>query len=137
VVAAVSAHTNYVPWFRDHGIWLIARSTPVYFGRSLAISLLAMFGGAAAGVFLLVSASHDRWILSAALIAFLIAQSMHDAEFERYYEPFVLTLLALATSRIVSANSEKSPVSWPMVAGPAALTLLQTSFTIWRLVTPA
>ena len=137
VVAAVSAHTNYVPWFRDHGIWLIARSTPVYFGRSLMIALLAMVGGVAASVFLLVSASRDRWVLSAALIAFLIAQSMHDAEFERYYEPFVLILLALATSRVVSANSGKSPVSWPTIAGPAVLTLLQTIFTIWRLATPA
>jgi len=137
LVAGLCARTNYVPWFRDHGIWILARHAPVFFGRSIAIALLATFGGMMASVFLLIMEERDRWIFGGALIAFLITQSMHNAEFERYYEPLVLMLLAISTSRVVKANSANLPAVWRLIAGPAMLTAAQIGFTIWRLATPA
>ncbi|HWE51621.1 MAG TPA: hypothetical protein VG273_17645 [Bryobacteraceae bacterium] len=137
ICAGVCAPSGYLPWFRDHGIWLIARFTPVFVGRSIVLALFAAFGGLTGGVFLFISAPRDRRIFCAALIAFLMAQSMHNAEFERYYEPFVLMLLALGTSRIISQNRTIVPELQRPVAGLALLTVAQAGFTIWRLATPA
>jgi hypothetical protein len=136
VVAALCAPTSYLHWFRDHGIWLIARVTPVYFHRSVVIGLLAIGGGLVAGALLLLSSKRDRWILSAFVLIFLAGQSPHGAEFERYYEPLVLMLLAIATSRIVSAGNVHPSRLWRMVSGLAVLTLLQIGYTGWLLSTP-
>ena len=40
LISGVGGESSYVKWYRDFGIWVIARHTPVYFGRSLGIALL-------------------------------------------------------------------------------------------------
>jgi hypothetical protein len=129
VAAGVCAATNY-------GIWLIARVTPVVFGRSIAIALLAAVGGVIGALFLLLLPRRDRWIFGAGVACFVIVQCAHPAEFERYYEPLILMMLALATSRI--AGKHRSPASWgARAAGPVTLTLIQAGYTAWRLSVPA
>ncbi len=137
LISGVCGESSYLRWYREFGIWAIARHTPVYFGRSAGIVLLSIAGGLVAGMFLLVSARRDRWIFSVALLAFIVAQIPHKAMFERYYEPFVLMLLALAASRIVSAGRATRSDLWRMALGPALLTLLQVSYTVWLFSTPA
>jgi len=48
--AGLAPHTTFDSSFRRSGIWVLARHTPVFFGRSVAIALLTISGALVCGV---------------------------------------------------------------------------------------
>jgi hypothetical protein len=133
IAAGLIPHTTFVPFFRRSGMWLLARHTPVFLGRSVVIALLTIFGGLVGGLFVMVLKRRERFIFGTALACFTIVQCANQSIFERYYEPFVLIVLGLATARIYAAD--ESGISWKWRAsGPAILAAAQIGFTAFRLI---
>ncbi len=132
MLAGIIPHTTFVPFFRRSGIWLLARHTPIFFGRSLAIALLTIFGGLVGGLFFMALNRRDRLIFGAALLCFTAVQCANRSIFERYYEPLILIVLGLASARISAGASPGA--DWKRRgAGPAILAVVQAGFTVWRL----
>ena len=135
LAAGLVPHTTFDSFFRRSGIWVLARHTPVFFGRSVAITMLTISGALACGVLFTVLTRRDRAIFGAALLCFAVVQCANRSIFERYYEPFILLVLALATARIAAGGDVRT--SWrARAAGPLLLGLLQIGYTIWSLSTP-
>ena len=128
IVAGLAPDAYYLRYYRANGIWLLTRYTPLYHGHSPIILVLSTIGGLVLGALWTVLNRRDRWIFTVALFTFIIAQCATLAVYERYYEPFILMLLALAASRI------PTPQNWLRAAvGPAVLAVILACYTVWML----
>ncbi len=134
-LAGLIPHTDYHPFRRQSGIWILARHTPVFSGHSPAIVLLSMYGGLVGGLFFLALSRRDRMIFGAALLCFAGVHCFNTSIFERYYEPFILIVLSFATARVLAASTVLANLK-VRAAGPAMLSVIQIGITIWRLSTP-
>jgi len=124
-----------------HGVWM----TPDLAERSLLLTALAPFGGAAVGM---TFYSAKRWgrgpqalVLIVCLATWLAAQSMNSMAWQRYYEPMLLVSLAwLAAMGAPAARDEMTTLERPALrtfamlerawwVGPGALALIQLVVT--------
>jgi hypothetical protein len=65
---------------------------------------LACIGGAILAAWAVVLPRRDRWLFLAAWAGFTVAQAANREAWQRYYEPFVLILFALAASRLPAVD---------------------------------
>lgn len=95
------------------GLWNIARSAPVAGGRtSVLVAALSAAGGACVALWALALPRRIAWVLFAALVGFMAAQTASHQLWQRYCEPIVLLLLILGAAR--------TEFSWPAGPGPGA-----------------
>lgn len=101
---------------RESGIWNLVPHAPVIGDRSLVIAVLAMLGGAVLGWWCAALNRRDRWMFATAWASFIAAQTVNTTAWQRYYEPFVLIMLALTALRI-----ERGRWSFAAAIGPLLL----------------
>lgn len=135
-------HTSWQVTGRMGGLWHVARLTPVVMDRSVVIIGLSMFGGLAAGAWFAVMAKsrgeqgHREsrlWLVVLGL--FVLANTASAHAWQRYYEPFLLMLLALTVVSLMRSersHDEKLP-RW-VWAGPVVLAVLQAA-NLYRAMT--
>jgi hypothetical protein len=88
---------------------------PVIGERSVVIVMLATLGGAVLGWWCAALNRRDRWIFVTAWAAFIAAQTVNTTAWQRYYEPFVLMMLALAAVRVERARWSFIPAIGPLL----------------------
>ena len=133
LIACAPATTfTYRSTDRASGIWRIARYTPVLFGRSTGIAVMALAGGLVCGAVSLTLSARDRWILGGAAFLFIAISVANRSAFQRYNEPFVLILLALAAARSTGAAGFSRTRCALMATGPLTLALIQAGITFLR-----
>lgn len=101
---------------RTSGLWNLARIPPVFYHRSVLVSLIAALGGAYLALLLLLSAANVRWVAGVAVAGFVAAQVSSHFVFERYYAGFVFILILLLIADILRKETGK-PARWAL-AGP-------------------
>ena len=132
---ALVAPTSYsVEGGRYSGLWEAVRRLPAPGERSVLIALLAPLGAGVVGSMLLSVGRRDRWVLLAALTGFVAAQVVSFKLWQRYNEPFVLMVLALAAGRAGLGGCEGGRGSgvWrarARLSGPVALALGLAMYT--------
>ena len=85
---------------RESGIWNLVPHAPIVGQRSLAIVALSVLGGAVLGWWSAALDRRDSVIFLVAWAAFIAAQTVNTTAWQRYYEPFVLMMLALTAVRV-------------------------------------
>jgi hypothetical protein len=90
-------------------LWRLASHAPVVAGRSVVFLVLGGLGGAAAAVWLRRTWRSGGGVLMLAMLAFACAHTANSQVWQRYYEPFILVLVALLASR-VRASKRWTPV---------------------------
>ncbi|HZW09272.1 MAG TPA: hypothetical protein VFF69_05150, partial [Phycisphaerales bacterium] len=128
VLALAPATTYDVSAGRYSGLWNVARRLPAPLDRSILITPLAVLGAGLAGAWFVSLTRRDRWIMLAALVAFIAAQCASFQLWQRYTEPFVLIWLAIAAARVRPASTAAGE-GWRL-AGPLALTTLLAAVTV-------
>ncbi len=109
---------------RWSGLWNVARDLPAPAGRSLLIVPLAALGGGILAAWALVLPRNSALVLGSALAGFVAAQSASLQLWQRYNEPFVLMLLALAASSLESSGPGRRWI------GPTLLAALLGAFSL-------
>lgn len=104
---------------RYSGLWSVARLLPAPVGRSVLVVPLAVLGAGLLPAWFVALGRRDRWIMLAAMVAFIAAQCASFKLWQRYNEPFVLLWLALAAARVPAARSVAGE-GW-RVLGPVVL----------------
>ncbi len=110
--------------FRDYGIWRYLVKMPIVGDRSIAFIALAGLGGGIVAAMASVMGSRDRAILGAVLFGFVIAHLPNPMIWQRYYEPFVLILLAYAASRVPQSGNRIASRARVLLPLSLALALL-------------
>jgi hypothetical protein len=105
-------------WFERH------TSLASIHGRSILFIALAAVGGLIVAVSAYALDKRSRWVWIAALIGFILAHLNNPMIWQRYYEPFVLILLALAASRGMKRWDAAT------IAGPVLLALILLAMTL-------
>jgi len=118
-------HSSYEFGTRSGGFWNAIHALPTFADRSPAFIALAALGGAVLAAWAQALDRRDAWILGAAYGCFVLSQLPNPSAFQRYFEPFVLIVWALAASRIASRDGAPR-FAW---AGPLALALLLGAVT--------
>ncbi len=85
---------------RWSGLWRIVRKLPTFADRSPLIVAGSTAGAVFAALWFFSLDRRDRWIFLVATLGFIAAQSASHQSWQRYYEPFVLTLIGLAAARV-------------------------------------
>lgn len=132
-VLGIVPQTDWATPQRVSGLWNIARHLPTFADRSPLIIALSAFGGLTAGAWFAAlwangSESSRRaarlWLV--VMLLFVLANTAAAHAWQRYYEPFLLMMLALTAvmiMRVASLHDEKSsPWRW---GGPGVLAVLQ------------
>jgi hypothetical protein len=125
-VLAILPETSYQFPQRISGLWNLVKATPTLAERSPALITLATLGGAWAGAWWGALPRRDAWIFTAAFAGMIAAHTASALAWQRYLEPGVLIMLALATSRL-PMNHHAS--RWVLV-GPLALAALLAAVSI-------
>lgn len=118
---------------RYSGLWNISAHFPAVAHRSLFMVAMSALGGAVVALFFLALDRRDRWIWLATWACFAAAQSANAKAWHKYYEPFCLMMLALATSRVIARHG--APAWWAYV-GPVLLAALLGGVTLMNLTAP-
>lgn len=123
------------------GLWNVAARFPVLAGRtSPLIVALAVLGAVAMLAWGRALRWRDRWVLLGAVVAFAAAQSSSQELWQRYVEPLVLILVALAAALAVRARRAGAPgetiaTAWRWrLAGPVVLAVLFALLTVAKVV---
>ncbi|MEL6796147.1 MAG: hypothetical protein AAFO89_04910 [Planctomycetota bacterium] len=132
-LALVGPSTFSLEAGREGGYWRLIQAGHVVADRtSVVLVALSAFGGAMAGACGSALPARRRWLLLVALAGFAAAQIVNANTWQRYYEPFVLMLLAVASALCARGgrdNGTPGPLSEPSavrvcrVAGPIVLAL--------------
>ncbi len=118
---------------RYSGIWNVVRHLPVFAQRSPLIVLLAALGGAILATICFALERRERIILLAALLLFVATQFANANAWQRYYEPFVLILLALMGARTLASGPKRPATGWKILAGPIVLSMILAVVTFFSL----
>ncbi|MEC9374275.1 MAG: hypothetical protein VYC34_10545 [Planctomycetota bacterium] len=118
------------------GIWDVVRRTPIVMDRSLFLIGAATVGGAMLGLWFTALRDRDRWMFLGSFVAFLAAQAASALAWQRYYEPFLVMLFAIAAARLRDGDERNAAAGlarriprWAWY-GPAALAALLGGVTI-------
>lgn len=117
---------------RYSGLWEMVEKLPAPMDRSILVVPLTVLGTVLLAAWFVAMGRRDRWIMLAAMVAFIAAQSVSFKLWQRYTEPMVLLWLALAASRVAPPRSGAGE-GWRVV-GPAVLTLVMAGITVASLV---
>ncbi|MBL8991680.1 MAG: hypothetical protein JNJ48_08900 [Phycisphaerae bacterium] len=124
-VALVPATTYSVEDGRWTGLWQVAAQAPVIGGRtSVIILLLAPAGAVVAALIASGLNLRERWVWLAALAGFTLAQSANHACWQRYVEPALLMLVAMAGARLLADVNRSGVHRRVATAAPVALAVL-------------
>ena len=131
---ALVVPTEYTPapGPRYSGLWNISAKFPAIGGRSLFMAAMSAAGGAVAALFFLALGRRERWLWLATWACFAVAQSANAKAWHKYYEPFCLMMLALATARVIARHGAPK---WAFL-GPLLLAALLAAVTLSNLTTP-
>lgn len=113
---------------RTSGLWSLAEVAPQFAGRSLLIAGLAGLGGLMVAAWAQALPRRDRWIALGGLVAFGVAHLANPQIWQRYYEPFVLLLLAMMAGGVAARRA--LPKWW--VVGPLVLAMGLGAATAWK-----
>jgi hypothetical protein len=136
IFVGVYPHTSYLEPHRSSGFWQLGRFVPCILDRSPVIALFALAGSLIFVAVLLAVSSRDRWVFAVAFLLFAVVQCANSDLFQRYYEPFVLMFLVLATSRVPDRDTGGSRPWMLAASGPLLLGLIQAAITAWLVTTP-
>lgn len=93
------------------GLWNLTKSAPVIGHASLVIVVLAVIGGVVLVTLMLALPRRAAGVLVISLLGFTAAQSMNAQCWQRYIEPLVLILLALAGGMVLPHHAPRR-VAW-------------------------
>lgn len=116
---------------RRTGLWNIAEKLPNLGHTSLFIVGLAILGLVVLLGLVRQLPRSERWILSLMLVGFACALSASSEIWQRYVEPLVLVVLALASARVLGQHAQEHAH-----AGRAPSRIMQLART-WAIVGPA
>lgn len=114
------------------GLWEVAGRLPTVGDHSLLMVALAGLGAAWISAWALTLAPRDALVWLVAWLGFTAASSASADAWQRYVEPFVLIMFALAASRLRRAPAKKVPRA--ALAGLVLLSLLLLAVTFTRLL---
>lgn len=156
LIASVVPRTSLsVPDGRFSGLWKVAEKLPLIAEHTApGIVALAVLGSIMAAAWFVSLPWRERWFFLAALCGFTAAQSASFQIWQRYNEPFVLMLLALVSSSVLTTHvrtdnetASSSPRSFPFsrlvpamrLVGPLALAvfLVLVAYVTMRNAPPA
>ena len=126
-IALVAPTTRDYTHGRYSGLWEIVRHLPAPMGRSVLIVPLTVLGSVLLAAWCVTLGRRDRWIMLAAMVAFIAAQCASFKLWQRYTEPMVLIWLALAAARVPPPRSGAGE-GWRLV-GPVMLAILMAAIT--------
>ncbi len=132
-IALIAPTTRDYAHGRYSGLWEIVRHLPAPMGRSVLIVPLTVLGSVLLAAWFVTLGRRDRWIMLAAMVAFIAAQCASFKLWQRYTEPMVLLWLALAAARVPPPRSGAGQ-GWRLV-GPVTLALLMAAITTASLLT--
>ncbi len=119
---------NAVAWLDTHGVLIAGRTSPLMLVLA-PVGAIAIVGWGAA------LSWRDRWIFLTALAGFAAAQAASPLLWQRYTEPMLLLMLALAACR-VETDRDAAPTGWLAraqgalrVAGPIGLAVALAAIT--------
>lgn len=114
---------------RFSGLWRVVQLVPEVAARSPLLILLAAAGSIVAmGLFAMLE-RRERWIIAGAWLGFLAAQSVNPMVWQRYFEPFVLLVLAVSVTH-PSLAARSRIARWASV-GPIALAVGLAALSQW------
>lgn len=120
-VALIPATTYDQSAGRWTGIWNVAAKLPSFADRSLLILAGSVLGAVAATAWCAALRPRDRWVFVATWAAFIAAQTASFQIWQRYSEPMVLLMLAIAATRIEQPRPTTRTIAVARIAGPAIL----------------
>jgi hypothetical protein len=142
LIAAAIPRTDWnLEQGRYSGVWNLVRATPTVLDRSPILIAMAVVGGAVLGALLKRLEGRDRWLFAGTMAAFIAAHAASAHAWQRYYEPFLLIVLALAATRVRMpapdapdhAGAHRAPAGPMFLIGPLALAGLLVVATVVRL----
>lgn len=130
VLALVADSTFSIEAGRNGGYWQVIAMGPVVADRvSVVLAVLAVFGGAMAGVCAAALPAQRRWVLLVTLAGFASAQVVNANTWQRYYEPLVLVLVAAASALCLGLDESERSSGLGRVPAPTAV-------RVWRVIGP-
>lgn len=143
-VSAVYPPTTYLYEARGTGLWNIVkamedRGLVLYHHTSPLLLVLAPIGIAMLAAMVIQLRPRSRWVFIIALCAFTAAQSANSNAWQRYIEPFLLMVFALAAAEIGRPQDPflPAPIRNGLRAsrwvGPLALAALLGGVTLWTI----
>jgi hypothetical protein len=133
-IVGVAPATSYsAAQGRVSGIWNAVPHLPIFGERSVLIVALAMLGAGWLAAWCCALRRRDRWVFLGAWVAFIAAQSANNMAWQRYVEPFVLMMLALAAARVHKDSPPTPPAPRWAAFGPALLAMGLAAVTVWSL----
>jgi len=142
LVAGLAVRTNDFAAARHTGIWGQAERFPTIGHTSPVMLGLMLLGALPIASLLFAAPARQRMIFLAALVGFAAANAANSDLFQRYYDPFILMLLALMSATAASqahggasARTDRSPALWALLAriqpvGPLLLALIFAALSI-------
>lgn len=131
VLAIIPATTADFDAGRRGVLWSLGMKGPVIAGRtSVAVVLASAWGAVCAAAWLSACSRRDRSILLAAMIGFTVSQLPSMQLWHRYFDPFVLFMLALMAPRARAMTPHHAQRGRAVqVAGPAVLAALLLAYS--------
>ncbi|TVR99636.1 MAG: hypothetical protein EA423_12405, partial [Phycisphaerales bacterium] len=117
------------------GLWIVADNLPVIADRSLLILLGSTLGAVACAAWCTGMGLRDRWMYIAIWAAFVAAQTASFQIWQRYSEPMVLLMIAIASTRLVDRGPEPKASPWARIAGPVLLAAMFALVTVYHIST--
>lgn len=120
-VLGIVPTTTYLQEPRSSGLWNLVRVMEGYglviVGRSSPILIVgSVVGSVCVGAWLVMIEDRRRWLMAAAVVGFIAAQTASTNCWQRYHEPFLLMLIGYMAA---------------MTAAPAGRTFMMTNWG-WR-----
>lgn len=112
-------------------LWSLGMKGPVVAGRtSVLVVLASAWGAVCAAAWLSACTRRDRTVLLAAMVGFTISQLPSMQLWHRYFDPFVLFMLALMAPRAWATSADQPQrARVAQVAGPALLAALLLAYS--------
>jgi hypothetical protein len=131
-VAAASLVIWPLPWEANPNriagaAWMLAGLGPNALGSAALLWVLVPAGAAVAVLLVWAEGSTGTWLVALSLPPWILANAANERAYHKYYEPFLLFLLAHAASR-VAPNGR-----WTLL-GPAALALAYLAVDALRFI---
>ncbi len=117
------------------GLWIVADNLPVIAGRSLLILVGSTLGAVACAAWCSGMGLRDRWMYIAVWAAFVAAQTASFQIWQRYSEPMVLLMVAVACTRLVDRGPQPRLAPAARIAGPVLLAAMFALVTVYHIST--